>query len=71
MRNVDIIDNARNINRSVVKGFYEDKITKGLLKKFTVKHGDKSYRFYTKEDALCFRKKIDLENNFIIRGSYD
>lgn len=41
-----------------VVGVYLDKATKGLKKRFTTRFNDKTYRFYTLEDAINFRKEV-------------
>lgn len=42
------------------RGIYLDKCTKGLKKKFTTRFEGKTYRFYTLEDAINFRKEKGL-----------
>lgn len=41
-----------------VVGVYLDKATKGLKKRFTTSFNGKTYRFYTLEDAINFRKEV-------------
>lgn len=43
-----------------VIGVYIDKHTKGLKKKYTTKISNKTYRFYTLEEAINFRKEKGL-----------
>ncbi len=63
LREVDRIENIRNTTRKInpdtgVCGVYKDKSTKGLKKIYTFKFQDKSYRFYTIEEAVNKRKEL-------------
>lgn len=58
-------EQARNTTRTPNKdtgvvGVYLDKSTKGLKKRFTTRFNKKTYRFYSLEDAINFRKKVGL-----------
>lgn len=46
-------------HKTNVVGIYVDEVTKGLKKKYTFKHKGKAYRFYTLEDAIKEKEKID------------
>lgn len=68
------IENLRECNRQLqvenrnyypnpdtgIRGVYLDKTTKGLKKRYTTRHKGKTYRFYTPQDAINFRKEIGL-----------
>lgn len=43
-----------------VVGVYKDKCTDGLKKVFTTRYKTKTYRFYTVEEAVQFRKDVGL-----------
>lgn len=43
-----------------VIGVYIDEVTKGLKKKYTTRIKGKSYRFYTLDEAISFRKEHGL-----------
>ena len=45
-----------------VIGVYLDKCTKGLLKKYTSRFNGKTFRFYTIQDAINFRKSNNLNH---------
>lgn len=44
-------------------GIYYDKCTKGLLKKYSLKDGKKTWRFKTIEEALRKREEVDIKRN--------
>lgn len=48
-----------------VVGIYIDKSTKGLKKKFTFKHGKKTYRAYTLEEARRMKNELQLNENTV------
>lgn len=43
-----------------VIGVYIDKVTRGLKKKYTTRVNNKTYRFYTLDEAVKFRKETGL-----------
>ena len=63
LREVDRTENVRNTTKKInpdtgVYGVYKDKATKGLKKVYTFHFQDKSYRFYTVEEAVNKRKEL-------------
>lgn len=65
LRESDRKEQHRNMTRHPNKdtgviGIYIDKVTKGLKKKYTTRISGKTYRFYTLEDAVNFRKEQGL-----------
>lgn len=65
LRDVPISVNNENVfrlpnHRTGVVGVYEDTCTKGLKKKYTTRYRKKTYRFYTLEEAVNFRKEHNL-----------
>ena len=55
------VDNVRrkpNPKTNVI-GISKDESTKGLKKKYTFKHNGKTYRFYTLEDAIKAKEKLN------------
>lgn len=55
-------ENATNVKKTInektnVIGIYIDQCTNGLKKKYTTRFKGKTYRFYTLEDAIKFRKQ--------------
>lgn len=54
-------NNTKKINPDTgVVGVYVDKKTKGLKKKYTTRYLGKTYRFYSLESAVSFRKSKNL-----------
>lgn len=69
LRDVEYYINVRNCDREVnpntgVIGVYFDR-TKGLRKNYTTKYRNKTYRFYTLEEAIKFR---DIKGLVSIKG---
>jgi hypothetical protein len=63
LREVNRTENVRNTTKKInpdtgVYGVYKDKSTKGLKKVYTFHFQDKSYRFYTVEEAVNKRKEL-------------
>lgn len=63
LREVNRTENVRNTTKKInpdtgVYGVYKDKATKGLKKVYTFHFQDKSYRFYTVEEAVNKRKEL-------------
>lgn len=63
LREVDRLGNIQNTTKKInpdtgVYGVYKDKSTKGLKKVYTFHHKNKSYRFYTIEEAVNKRKEL-------------
>lgn len=60
-RKEQIRNTSRTPNpKTGVIGVYIDEITKGLKKKYTTRVNNKTYRFYTLEEAIKFRKERGL-----------
>lgn len=58
-RSVNVCNTTKKINKSTgLAGVYISN-AKGLKKKFTVSFKSKTYRFYTLEEAVEFRRKCD------------
>lgn len=65
LREVDRCENNRNSSKKVnpktgVIGVYLDECTNGLRKRFTTRFLKRTYRFYTLEEAVNFRKQHNL-----------
>ena len=65
LRDVEQKENVENTTRQPhritgIIGVHFDR-TKGLKKNYTTKYKNKTYRFYTKEEAIEFRKSKNLE----------
>lgn len=66
--NLRVVDRRTNVINSYVlpnpktgvRGVYEDTYTKGLKKRYTTKMSGRTYRFYSVEDAIAFRKENNL-----------
>lgn len=62
LRESSRLENIANVKKTInektkVVGVYIDQHTKGLKKKYTTRLKEKTYRFYTLEDAVNFRKQ--------------
>jgi hypothetical protein len=65
LRDVSAYVNSNNIERhphptTGIIGIWIDNYTKGLKKKYTLKFNTKTYRFYTLNEAIEFKKKNNL-----------
>ena len=65
LRVVDRLTNVRNTyiapnEKTGVRGIHIDEYTRGLKKKFTTFFSGKTYRFYTLDEAIQFRKDNNL-----------
>lgn len=65
LREVDRATNNRNNTKKINKdtgvvGVHLDKCTDGLKKRYTTRYKGKTYRFYSLEDAISFRKSNHL-----------
>ena len=67
LRTVTRCENCRNIPK---RGYYEDKSTKGLYKKFRVRSNGRTHSFYNECDAISFRISEDKKHNFIRRFNF-
>lgn len=67
--NLRVVDRKKNVHNirqypnkdTGVVGVYEDKATSGLKKRFVTRIKNKTYRFYSVEDAVKFREKYGNE----------